>query len=146
MSTETHRTTISDDMATGLVSAARTSLGDTLRSVVYFTPSAFDVLYLRQDLYDSKEAARTAKEQLVELERIGFAEVPVRTSITHWGDGTGIGPYEFTVRFHEDGFVVRVLEGDAGSIMTTDSMDLNAFEDAATAVRRLLADESSGGE
>lgn len=146
MSTETHRTAISDDMATGLVSAARTSLGEALRSVIYFTPSAFDVLYLRQDLYDSPEAVQAAKEQLVELERVGFAEVPVRTTITHQGGETGIGPYEFTIRFHKDGFVVRVLEGDAGSIMTTDSMDLNAFEDAATAVRHLLADESSGGE
>ncbi|RQG97820.1 DUF7522 family protein [Natrarchaeobius chitinivorans] len=146
MSTETHTTTISDDGASGLVSAARTSLGDTLRSVVYFTPSAFDVLYLRQNLYESMEAARTAKEQLVELERVGFAEVPVRTAIGHQGDETGIGPYEFTVRFHTDGFVVRVLEGDVGTIMTTDSMDLNAFEDAATAVRRLLADESVEGE
>jgi hypothetical protein len=146
MMTEDRRTTISDDVATGLASAARTGLGDTLRSVVYFTPSAFDVLYLRQELYDSMEAARTAKEQLVELERVGFAEVPVRTAIVHQEDETGIGPYEFTVRFHEDGFVVRVLEGDAGIIMTTDSMDLNAFEDAATAVRRLLADESSGSE
>ncbi|MDG5818297.1 hypothetical protein [Natronococcus sp. A-GB7] len=146
MSTEEHRTTISDDVATGLVSAARTSLGDTLRSVVYFTPSAFDVLYLRQELYDSMEAGRAAKEQLVELERVGFAEAPVRTAIVRGEDGTGIGPYEFTVRFHEDGFVVRVLEGDVGTIMTTDSMDLNAFEDAATAVRRLLADASSGGE
>ena len=146
MSTETHRTAISDDMATGLVSAARTSLGEALRSVIYFTPSAFDVLYLRQDLYDSPEAVQAAKEQLVELERVGFAEVPVRTTITHQGGETVIGPYEFTIRFHKDGFVVRVLEGDAGSIMTTDSMDLNAFEDAATAVRHLLADESSGGE
>ena len=146
MIAEDYRTTISDDMATGLVSAARTSLGDTLRAVVYFTPSAFDVLYLRQGLYDSREAARTAKEQLVELERVGFAEVPVRTSIAPQRDGTGIGPYEFTIRFHEDGFVVRVLEGDVGTIMTTDSMDLNAFEDAATAVRRLLADASVSTE
>ncbi|RKD97416.1 DUF7522 family protein [Halopiger aswanensis] len=146
MITEEHSTRISEDVATGLVSAARTSLGDTLRSVVYFTPSAFDVLYLRQGLYDSTESARTAKEQLVELERVGFAEVPVRAAIVRREDGTGIGPYEFTVRFHEDGFVVRVLEGDVGTIMTTDSMDLNAFEDAATAVRRLLADASFGGD
>ena len=133
-------------MVTGLVSAARTSLGDTLRSVVYFTPSEFDVLYLRQGLYESMEAARPAKEQLVELERVGFAELPARGTITRREDDAGIGPYEFTVRFHEDGFVVRVLEGDIGAVMTTDSMDLNGFEDAATAVRRLLADASFDGE
>ncbi len=137
---EVYRTEIGEELATGIVSAARTGLGDTLRSVVYFTPSAFDVLYLRQDLYDSREAARAVKGTLVELERVGFAEVPVRTKVTDPTDGSGIGPYEFTVRFHDDGFVVRVLQGDAGTIMTTDGMDVNAFEDAATAVRRLLAD------
>lgn len=137
---ETYRTDLRTDVATGIVSAARTSLGDTLRSVVYFTPSEFDVLYVRQDCYDSSEAARSAKKQLVELERVGFAEVPVRANVTEAADGSDIGPYEFTVRFHEDGFVVRVLQGDAGTIMTTDSMDVNAFEDAAIAVRRLLAE------
>ncbi|MDS0476624.1 hypothetical protein [Natrinema sp. 1APR25-10V2] len=138
---EQNRTGIDDDLATGIVSAARTGLGDTLRSVVYFTPSAFDVLYLRQGLYDSAADARSAKGRLVELERVGFAEVPVRTAIGH-GDGeSDIGEYEFTVRFHEDGFVVRVVQGDAGALLTTDSMDVNAFEDAATAVRRLLGGE-----
>jgi len=85
-----------------------------------FTPTAFDVLYLPQDLYDSTEAVRTVKEQLVDLEQVGFSEVPVRTAITHQGEETGIGPYEFTVRFH-----------------------MNAFEDGRLG---LLADEPSGGE
>ncbi|WP_255194180.1 DUF7522 family protein [Natronobeatus ordinarius] len=134
------RTDCSTDLATGIVSAARTSLGDTLRSAVYFTPSAFDILYLRQDLYDSSDAARTAKQQLVELERAGFAEVPIRTLVAAEGTVSDIGPYEFTVRFHDDGFVVRVLQGDAGVVLTTDSMNVSAFEDAATAVRRLLRD------
>lgn len=35
-------------------------------------------------------------------------------------EGSSIGPYEFTVRFHEDGFVVRMLEGDAGVLLTVD--------------------------
>jgi hypothetical protein len=50
MSTKPFETDIGTEMADSLVSATRTSLGDTLRSVVYFTPSAFDVLYVRQDL------------------------------------------------------------------------------------------------
>ena len=139
MTAETYRSEISTDLATALVSAARTGLGDTLRSVVYFTPSSFDVVYLRQELYDSPDAARPAKEPLVELERVGFAEVPVRTATAEREGGSNIGPYEFTVRFHEDGFVIRVLQEDAGVVLTADSMDINAFEDAATAVRRLLA-------
>jgi hypothetical protein len=134
------QTGIGEALVDSLVSATRTSLGDTLRSVVYFTPSAFDVLYVRTDLYDSADAAREAKAQLVEFERIGFAEVPVRTKTARRPEGSDIGAYEFTVRFHADGFVVRVLEGDAGVLFTADSMDVSAFEDAATAIRGVLCD------
>jgi hypothetical protein len=131
-------TKIGQELAEGIVSAARTSLGDTLRTVVYFTPSSFDVLYVRSDLYDSREQARGVKEQLVEFERVGFAEVPARSAVSERDATPTIGPYQFTVRFHEDGFLLRVLGGDAGVLLTLDSMDVNAFEDAATAIKRLL--------
>jgi hypothetical protein len=118
---------------------ARTSLGDTLRSVVAFTPAEFDVLYVRSDLYDSAAAARAAKWQLVSFERVGFAEAPIRDASAD-AEPSSIGPYEFTVRFHEDGFVARVLEGSLGVLLTTDDMDVTAFAEAATAIKRLLAD------
>jgi hypothetical protein len=140
MTASGNRTDAEAATAERLVSAARTGLGDTLRSVIYFTPSAFDVLYVRRDLYDSPTAARKAKSRLVEAERSGFAEVPLRTRHGTRKDGSTIGAYRFTVRFHEEGFVVRILEGDAGVLLTTDSMDVRAFTEAATAVRALLAD------
>jgi hypothetical protein len=124
--------------ADAVVSAVRTSLGDTLRSVVYFTPSAFDVLYVRRDLYDSSADAVAAKERLVAFERVGFAERPVRNAVGRRADAAGVGDYEFTVRFHERGFVVRVLAGDAGVLFTADEMDVASFADAAAAVGRLL--------
>lgn len=123
------------DTAESVVSAARTSLGDSLRSVVHFTPSAFDVLYVRQDLYASDDAAREAKAELVDLERVGFAERPVRTRLARRESGSEIGAYGFTIRAHENGFVVRALQGDAGVLFTADSMDISAFEEAITAVR-----------
>ncbi|RXK51899.1 DUF7522 family protein [Halorientalis pallida] len=132
-------TGIDDERGDGIVSVSRTTLGDTLRSVVYFTPAAFDILYVRQDLDESTEAARPTKEQLVEFERLGFAERPVRTAISTSEPVAGIGSYEFTVRFHEDGFVCRVIEGNAGVVLTTDAMDVDAFEDVVTAIRRLLS-------
>ncbi|WP_284009610.1 DUF7522 family protein [Haloarcula pelagica] len=132
-------TGIETPFADSVISAARTSLGDTLRSVIYFTPSEMDLLYVRRDLYESRQGALEVKSRLVEFERGGFAEAPVRTVLSVPDDPSGIGPYEFTVRFHRDGFVVRVLEGDAGVILTTDSMDVDAFEDAATAITTLLA-------
>jgi hypothetical protein len=138
MSQRTLRTDLDTDTADRPVRVARTSLGDTLRSVVYFTPGAFDVLYVRSDLYDSPETAREAKRRLVEFEQVGFAELPVRTTLGRENGRSSIGDYAFTVRFHEDGFVVRVLQDGAGVLLTADSMDVNAFEEAASAVRALL--------
>jgi len=134
-------TDLSEELADSIVSATRTSLGDTLRSVIYFTPSAFDILYTRQDLYDSADTAREDKLRLVEFERTGFAERPVRSAIARMAGGSDIGPYEFTVRFHEDGFVIRILQGDGGVLFTADNMDANAFEDAVSAITGLLAEE-----
>jgi hypothetical protein len=141
MDTETFRTRIDGERAENIVSAVRTSLGDSLRSVVYFTPSEFDVLYVRQDLYESPAAARESKSRLVDFEVSGFGEAQVRTAVAAEREPSSIGEYEFTVRFHEDGFVVRVLGGDAGVLFTTDAMDVNAFEDAETAVKHLLVEE-----
>jgi hypothetical protein len=129
-------------LAERIVSAARTSVGDQLRTVVLFTPANFDVLYVRTDLYESTEQAREVKGRLVAFERVGFGEVPVRTAVSG-AVGDGIGPYAFTVRFHEDGFVVRVIEGDLGVLLTTDGVNANGFEEAAAAIRRLLADHAA---
>jgi len=138
MSVTPSETGLDDRRAESILSATRTSLGDSLRSVVYFTPSSFDLLYVRSDLYSSHEEARERKAKLVQLERVGFAERPIRTNIAHSDDGPDIGPYNFTVRFHEDGFVVRVLRGDAGVLFTTDSMDARAFREAVSAIRGVL--------
>ena len=140
MNDRQYRTGVDPTTADELVSAARTGLGDTLRSIVHFTPSTFDVLYARRDLYDDHGAVRDAKSRLVAIERSGFAEKPLRTALG--GDSLGrtsIGPYRFTVRFHDGGFVVRVIEGDSGVLLTTDEMDVRAFEEAAVAVRRILS-------
>lgn len=124
-----------------IVAAARTGLGDQLRSVIGFSPGSFAVLYTRGDLYESGIDVREVKRPLVELERVGFAEAPVRTSLSAVAPGTDIGPYDFTVRFHKNGFVARVIEGDRGVLLTTDSMDVRAFREAATAIRALLRTE-----
>lgn len=141
MGLETIEAGISDETVDSILSATRTSLGDTLRSVVYFTPSSFDLLYVRTDLYPSDAAARERKARLVHLERVGFAERPVRSEIAHGEHGPGIGQYNFTVRFHDDGFVVRVLEGDGGVLFTTDAMNVNAFRETVGAIRGVLGSE-----
>ncbi|WP_277554006.1 DUF7522 family protein [Halobaculum limi] len=121
-----------------IVTAARTGLGDDLRSVIGFTRDSFDVLYTRSDLYDETTDVRAVKRPLVELERVGFDEIPIRTSTGSGTTADAIGPYSFTVRFHERGFLARVIEDDVGVLLTTDELDVRAFEEAASAVRRLL--------
>jgi len=121
-----------------VVAAARTGLGDQLRSVIGFTPGSFAVLYTRGDLYDPEVDVHEVKRPLVELERVGFAEAPVRTALSADVPGGHIGPYDFTVRFHENGFVARVIEGDHGILLTTDSMDVRSFREAVSAIRMLL--------
>jgi hypothetical protein len=140
MGDDTYETSVDPNLADSLVSATRTSLGDTLRSVVYFTPSAFDVLYVRSDLYDSRAAARDRKSRLVEFERTGFEERPERSAIAQGAARSDIGEYRFTVRFHADGFVVRVLGDGVGVLFTADAMDVGAFREAVSAVRQLLGE------
>lgn len=135
-----YKTEIDAQFAESVVSTARTSIGDTLRSVIYFTPEEMDLLYVRSDLYDSKQRALEAKSRLVEFERVGFDEAGVRTALAVPSDPESIGPYDFTVRFHDDGYVVRVLTDDTGVILTSDEIDVEAFDDAAVAITRLLRD------
>jgi hypothetical protein len=134
MSERAFETGIGAKLADEIVSAVRTSVGDTLRSVVYFTPTAFDVLYVRQGLYSTREATRRAKSRLVEFERSGFDEETDRSD----REDVAIGDYEFTVRVHGEGFVVRVLVGERGVLFTSDDIEIEAFDDAASAVRGLL--------
>lgn len=141
MEERTFRTDLTEKLGDEIVSIARTSVGDSLRSVVYFSPSQFDVIYNRQDLYNSPDAVRKAKGKLVEFERLGFAEAPIRSAASERSQPSTIGSYEFTVRFHKDGFVVRVVEGDHGILLTTDSMNVAAFEEAVSAFKRLLGGE-----
>jgi hypothetical protein len=136
MSERAFESEIDGVLADEIVSAVRTSVGDTLRGVVYFTPAAFDVLYVRQGLYSTREATRRAKARLVEFEERGFDEEAGRAD----RDDVAIGDYEFTVRVHGEGFVVRILVGERGVLFTSDEIEIGAFDDAASAVRGLLAD------
>jgi hypothetical protein len=126
--------------ADSLVSLSRTALGDTLRSVVRFTPEDFEVLYLRSDLGVEPSAAREAKRALVENERLGFStRETYRTLTDEPGVEPSLGEYLFTLRAFSDGYVARVNDGEEGVLVTTDAMDIDAFEEFAVAARRTLA-------
>ena len=138
------QTGISDEFADQLVSTCRPAVGDALRSVVYFTPDAFDVLYVRSDLYDGDtEKARSAKRVLIENERLGFSSSETYDELApERGMEPDIGEYEFTIRVFSDGFVNRVIVDDHGVLLTTNQLYLNDFEELAVSLRNQLAEQA----
>ena len=138
------RTNITESLSDSLVSTARTALGDTLRTVVYFTPDEFDVLYTRSDLYaGDPERMRKIKGQFVDNERLGFGSQETYRELHEDPDAEpDIGEYEFTVRVFSDGFVSRVIVGNHGVLLTTDSMDIQSFEELAVSLRKVLEESA----
>ena len=116
----------SDELEDELVSVCRTTIGDTLRSITYFTAEDYEQLYLREDLERDADV-----DQFVANERLGFS------SQQTYG-GSELGEYEFTIRAFERGYVTRVIVGDEGVYVTTDEMHMDEFEELATAARSVL--------
>lgn len=122
MSTES----ISDAQRSELVSAARTTVGDELRSVTYFSEAVVDQLYLRDDLEPAADLVGFA-----DTERLGFR------SQLDYGD-TELGAYRFTIRVFEHGYLTRVIVGDHGVWVTTDAMSVDRFEELGSALAAVL--------
>jgi hypothetical protein len=122
----------SDDLADQLVSACRTTVGDELRSVTYFTEDEQEQLYLRGDLEPDADLVGFADN-----ERLGF-----RSQTLY--DETELGEYQFTMRSFDHGYLTRVIEGDRGAFVTTDEMEMDRFQELATAMRSVLGED--GGD
>ena len=132
---------LSEEAADQLVRACRTAVGDSLRSVVYFTPESEQFLYLRSDLEERGERSREVKRQFVENERMGFTSQETYDRLTEEGDARlDIGDYEFTVRVFTEGFISRVIVGEHGVLLTADEMHVDEFEELAVTLRKLLAE------
>jgi hypothetical protein len=116
-----------DPLAAELRSVCRTGIGDELRSLTYFTPSAVEQLYLRADLERTADLTGFA-----EIERTGF----------HADDlykNTQLGEYRATVRLFEDGYLTRVIHGHHGVWVTADSMSMDRFQELSTAIKSVLS-------
>jgi len=109
-----------------LVSVCRTAVGDSLRSVTYFTPNAYEQVYLRSDL--EADADLTAS---VEHEAAGF-----RTQLAY--EDSELGEYQYTVRAFENGFLTRVIIGDHGVFVTTDGITVMRSREVTEALRSTL--------
>jgi hypothetical protein len=116
----------------GLVSLCRTAVGDELRSVTHFTRDAVDQLYLRSDLDRTADLVGFA-----EVERGGFRADELYR-------GTQLGEYRATVRMFENGYLTRVIVGEVGVWVTTDSMSMDRFEELSAALRTYLRDPQDG--
>jgi hypothetical protein len=113
-------------VASELVSACRTAVGEELRSVTYFTEDAAEQLYLRDDLEADADLVGFADN-----ERLGF-----RSQSTY--RGSELGTYRFTIRVFEYGYLTRVISGDHGAFVTTDGMAIDRFEELAATVGTVL--------
>ena len=51
---------------------------------------------------------------------------------------TQLGAYQFTVRVFANGYLTRVITNGHGVWVTTDSMEIDRFEELAAALRALL--------
>jgi hypothetical protein len=117
---------IDPELEEELISVCRTVVGDELRSVTYFDEEEVEQLYRRSDLDRTADLVGFADH-----ERLGFrSQSAYRNS--------QLGEYEATIRMFEHGFLTRVIEGEHGVWVTTDSLSIDRFEELSTALKSVL--------
>ncbi|ARS89809.1 DUF7522 family protein [Natrarchaeobaculum aegyptiacum] len=117
---------IDQTLADELLSVCRTTVGDELRSISYFTEDDLEQLYLRSDLDRTADLVGFA-----EHERLGFrSQSAYRNS--------QLGEYEATIRLFENGYLSRVIRGDHGVWVTVDDMSMERFEELTSALESVL--------
>ena len=117
---------LTEDLTEELVSASRTTIGDELRSITYFTPEEFEQIYLRSDLNTGADVGR-----FVNQESKGFQAHDAYQN-------TELGEFVFMIRVFEHGYLTRVVVGETGVFVTTDKLDMKSFTELAAAVRQVL--------
>lgn len=123
---------LSDELAEHIVTTARTATGDSLRSVMYFTRSDFDQLYLRDDLEQDADL-----DTFVGHEWRGYRE-------THNAyQESELGSYKFTVRAFENGYLLRVATERRGVLITTDGLSMQSYEEIAEAIKRMITEHEN---
>lgn len=113
--------------------ACRATFGDSLRSIVYFTRSEFEQVYLRDDL---ESEARL--ETFVANERVGFDRMATY-------EGSELGAYRFTVHGFDGGYLARVVGDGEAVFVTADESPMARFEELVDAVGDVL-DEAEAGQ
>ena len=120
--------TLDSEFADELISVCRTTVGDELRSIAYFTEDKVEPVYLREDLDRTADLVGFADH-----ERLGFQAQSAYQN-------TQLGEYQATVRMFENGYLTRVIYGHTGIWVTTDEMSIDRFEELVIALKTLLTD------
>jgi hypothetical protein len=115
------------DASASIVRTCRTAVGDSLRSVTYFTRADFEQIYLRGGL--DRDADLTT---FVGHEWRGF-----KTTQDAYV-GSELGAYEYTIRVFENGYLIRVTTDSRGVFVTTDGLEMADFDELAAAIRNVL--------
>ena len=117
---------LSEETAEQLVSTCRTAIGDELRAVTYLTPTAYEQLYVREDVERPDEPSA-----FVENEQLGFES----QQTYGWRD---LGDYRFTIRVFDQGYIGRVIVGGHGMYVETDALTIEGFGEVAAAIESVL--------
>ena len=120
-----------EETAEQFVATCRSTIGDSLRSVTYFTRDDYEQLYLREDLERDADLST-----FIGHEWRGFGVAQNAYGSTELGD------YEYTIRVFENGFLLRVTSEREGVIATTDGLTMQDFEAVATALQTVLEDRT----
>lgn len=113
-----------------LLSVCRTTIGDELRSITYFTEDTVKQVYLRSDLKQTADLVGFAEQ-----ERVGFRS---QSAYRY----TQLGEYQATIRMFENGYLTRVIQGPHGIWVTTDDMSMERFEELTSALKTVLKEDA----
>lgn len=123
--------TLDDETAEELLSVSRTTLGDDLRSLTYFTHDEYDHIYLRNNLERGGDP-----EAFVGNERRGF-------SSQRSYDWSELGEYKYTVRVFEVGYLVRVITDDHGVYATVDALSPDRLDEVVESIEDILRESAT---
>lgn len=122
---------LTEEAAEQIVTTCRTAIGDSLRSVTFFTRDDYEQLYLREDLDQDADLST-----FIGHEWHGF-----KTARTAF-EGSELGEYNYTIRVFDNGFLIRVTSESEGVFVTTDGLTIKDFEEVATAVDSFLQERA----
>ncbi|WP_435100992.1 DUF7522 family protein [Halarchaeum sp. P4] len=124
---------LSDEARERLRIIARTAVGDSLRSVTYFTRTDYEQIYLRSDLERDADLSSFigAEWQSFQLTQDTYGE-------------SELGDYEYTIRGFSNGYLLRVTTDREGVFITTDGLTMTDVESCASALEETLQNWREG--